>query len=138
MNGFIILVSAVPKANSMRRDRILQSIRSFSIVTQISVPATDKLCLALLMKETDMAPRALRPTKSDGRASTLDSKPYTGEGGMFGIATIFCSPPNVCARHTFSHNPRDSQSFYISKYFQRNILSNILHEHDCLFQQLLL
>ena len=60
------------------------------------------------MKETDMTPRALRPTKSDGRALTLDLKPYSGEGDAFGIATISCSPPSVCARYTFSNNPRDS------------------------------
>lgn len=84
---------AVPNVNSVQKDKEFSRASEHSN-HDIGVCATDKLCLVLLMKETDMIPKAPRLRRSDRRATPPDSNIYTGEGGASRVAAISCFSPS--------------------------------------------
>lgn len=89
------------------------------------VPATDKLHPALLMKVTDLPPKASRLMKSDRRATSPNSKPYSGEGGAPGIVAIsFLSSTWRCVKSIhFQTNPGTHEHFIFQKIFRERYLS---------------
>lgn len=103
--------------------------------TGVSVPTTDKLCPALLMKVTDMPLKALRQEITQG-ATSLNPKPSTGEGGSnlaccyFLLSSKGRYVPNI----HFQTILEIHYHFILLKVLQRKVFDKIVHELGSLFQ----
>lgn len=116
----------VPNMSSIQRETKNSLEHQNSVNHDIYlVPATDKLHLALLMKVTDMPPKASRLMTSDRMATSPDSKPYTGEGDVPSIVAIsFFSSKWRCVQSIhFQTNPGTHQYFIFQKIFRERYLA---------------
>lgn len=96
------------------------------------VPATDKLHPALLMKVTDVPPKAPRLMTSDRRATSPNSKPSAGEKGASSSGALSSKGRCVQSIH-FQTIPDTHHHFILPPIFQRKIFGIILCEFEYLF-----